>query len=861
MAPGTPTRDPVAEINALVTATGYNTDGALRTQYLGIDTVCPSPSNPRKKFDPASMAELVDSVRRHGVLEPILVRPWPSDYAHNPVPLPMYELVAGERRWRAAREAGMQLIEGKIRHLTDREMLEIMVIENLQREGLTPLEEAEGYEVMHRDYKYSADDIAEKIGKSKAYVYGRLKLTALCQGARKALAADKLSATIALLIARIPVTSLQEQATLDITNSNWQGECMSYRAAAEHVQRNYMLKLTDAPFPANDSDLVPSAGSCKHCPKRTGNSPGLFDDVKNANVCTEPVCFKAKVQAHKDRQIKDAKAQGVKVITGKDAEKINPNGIEYGDLRGGMTALDGPVYVDGKKTTYRKVIGDDLPPVVLVEDRRSGGLVQAVETKQIAEALKAAGINKGSDLDNNKQRSEEAKAKAESEFRKQLHARIRDARRDEQPVGLEPHELTIITTALFDRIGHDTQKQIVRLWAPTEDKADINSRIYAFQTAGIPALSRADQELLLLDMAVIGETHVAYYNLDSTPTRLLALAGELGIDAAQLKKQLTVEAKAKAKGSKAKVPAPETQLAKPVKAGTKVANSGTAGGKSGTAAAQVTVPEDAANDFRIGDRVRIKAGSTWADGKPIKSAEVDSTVTLVGAYLTIRTDSGFVVNNLVRSHLERIDAAATTDDDIAIVGDRVRIKAGARFPDGYPAPTAGHDGVITKIKGRDFIIEARDDDGDMHLSALRRSEFVLILDAKTTSTPVGAARAAGDCDPAAPAGEDAEAPAVAPAKKPKSKTCRAPAAPSNEPASPAGVETTAETQPAAPKKRKPKANPAPAKPANGTPTADASASDDDLGITATTAPGPTAQASTTRPSADVKAWPFPVVKS
>lgn len=642
-------RDPIAEINALVTATGYNADGALRTQYLGIDTVCPSPSNPRKHFGAASMAELVDSVKRHGVLEPILVRPWPSDYAHNPSPLPFWELVAGERRWRAAKEAGAQLIEAKVRHLTDREMLEIMVIENLQREGLTPLEEAEGYETMHRDYGYSADDIAEKIGKSKAYVYGRMKLTALCHAARKALADDKISASIALVIARIPVTALQEQATLDISSANWQGDAMSYRKAVDYVQRKYMLKLTDAPFPVNDGKLLPSAGTCKLCPKRTGNAPGLFDDVKNANVCTDPECYQAKTKAHKDSQIKAAKDTGIKVVVGKEAEKIMPYGADN-PLNGGFVALDGTVWVDGKQRTYRDIIAAESPTIALVEDKRSGAMVQVVETKQIAEALKAAGINRGTNLANTRQLDEEKRAKAETEYRRRLHAAIRARRRvglEQGRADIEPHETIMIAQMMFDRVGSDYAKHIIRLWAPTEEKIEWHNRIHAFQRDAIPALSQTDLWLLLIDLAVIGETSVNTYQLEGKPTKLLALAAHLDISPSEIKK--AVAAEAKAKGSKAK-PAAETQVAKPAKGGTKVGHCETPEAKSETPA---TI-----GGIRIGERVRIKPDATWADGKKIKGAgEAGIVQCWTHGYLTVRFDDGIAISNLAQSHVEVIESA------------------------------------------------------------------------------------------------------------------------------------------------------------------------------------------------------------
>lgn len=564
----TATLDPVATINALVTPLGYDAEKfrPQSTCLLGIDTICPSPCNPRKHFDDASMLELIESVKKHGVIEPILVRFWPADYTNYPTPLPMYELVAGERRWRAAKAAGMQLIEGKIRHLTDHEMLEIQIIENLQREGLTALEEAEGYERMTKEYGYTTDQIADKIGKSKAYVYGRLKLTALCHDARKAFDAGRLTASTALLIARIPTTALQEQATLEITNTY--GGVMSYREAAEHIHRNFMLELNKAPFPPNDGDLLPTAGTCKLCPRRTGNAADLFDDVKNANVCTDPECYQAKVKAHKAREIKAAKDQGIKVITGKEAEKIMPHGMQC-SLGAGLVALDDTTFVDGKMKKYRDIIGDQKPPVTLVEDKRSGGMVETVEKKQIAEALKAAGVHTDNDLQAQKDKELERKAKLETIFRRTLHEQVRAKLREDlinrggADSGHSPQALVMIAEAFFDRTWNDSQKKIVAIWAPTEDKADWYTRIRDFGKSTIPQLSPPDLRLLLIDLALVGELSVNAYQLESKPARLMELAAALCIDAVTLKKTVSAEEKAKAKGKKQP---PKVALPDPVEA-------------------------------------------------------------------------------------------------------------------------------------------------------------------------------------------------------------------------------------------------------------------------------------------------------
>jgi ParB/RepB/Spo0J family partition protein len=292
---------------------------------VSVAALTPFKLNPRKHFDSKAMQELTDSVKAQGVVQAIVVRPNGKPGA--------YEIVAGERRWRAAKAAGLAEIPATIRELTDAQALELAVIENNQRENLHPLEEAEGYEALLKQKhanlsKYTVEDLMAKIGRSKSYVYQRLKLLDLCEEARKAYYAGKLDYSKAVLIARIAGSELQRQALKEITEGHYVGdEAMSFREAQQHVQQNYMLSLERAPFPIKDANLVAAVGSCDKCPKRTGNTPELFEDVKSGDVCTDPGCFGKKRDAHTAALAAIAKAAGREVITGKDAKKVAPHGV------------------------------------------------------------------------------------------------------------------------------------------------------------------------------------------------------------------------------------------------------------------------------------------------------------------------------------------------------------------------------------------------------------------------------------------------------------------------------------------------------------------------------------------------------
>jgi ParB/RepB/Spo0J family partition protein len=144
----------------------------IQTNTVPLAKITPSTTNPRKSFPKDKLDELTDSVKRLGVLQPILLRPLNGGGT--------YELVAGERRYRASKAAGLTDIPATVRELTDAEVLEIQVIENLQRSDPHELEEAEGYERCSSAHpsgeKYTVDEIAAKVGKSRSYVFGRLKL-------------------------------------------------------------------------------------------------------------------------------------------------------------------------------------------------------------------------------------------------------------------------------------------------------------------------------------------------------------------------------------------------------------------------------------------------------------------------------------------------------------------------------------------------------------------------------------------------------------------------------------------------------------------------------------------------------------
>ena len=161
-------------------------------RLISIDQLHPSGFNPRKAFDETELSELADSIRSKGLLQPIIARPDPRRGG--------YEIVAGERRWRAAQRAALHTVPAIVRELSDMEAAEFALIENVQRTDLNPIEEASGYSDLIEKFGYTQEQVSEVIGKSRTYLTNMLRLLKLPQPVQTLLQAGKLTAGHARLL-------------------------------------------------------------------------------------------------------------------------------------------------------------------------------------------------------------------------------------------------------------------------------------------------------------------------------------------------------------------------------------------------------------------------------------------------------------------------------------------------------------------------------------------------------------------------------------------------------------------------------------------------------------------------------------
>ena len=198
--------------NGTSTSNSTNTESATGLKDIPVNSIDPNPNQPRVHFDEASLAELTASISAIGVLQPILVRPEGSD---------RYQLIAGERRWRAASRAGLQMIPAIVRVTDDVSSVEQALVENLHRQDLTPLEEAAAYQQLLEDFNMTHEQVASKVGKSRSAITNALRLLGLPPSIQSLLADGRLSAGHAKALLGTPDRSLQEQLAKRAVEMGW----------------------------------------------------------------------------------------------------------------------------------------------------------------------------------------------------------------------------------------------------------------------------------------------------------------------------------------------------------------------------------------------------------------------------------------------------------------------------------------------------------------------------------------------------------------------------------------------------------------------------------------------------------------
>lgn len=482
-----------------------------------------SPFQPRKTYNQAKLLELAETMKPpHGrVLQPIIVR-LPNQ---NPRPLLAgvdtftdYETVFGHRRRRAAELAGLASIPAIVRTMSDEEVKRAQIIENLARDDVHPIEEAEGFQALMKDHGITAEHLIAQTGKSRSYIYSRLKLLQACPTVRKACLAGEIGSETALLIARLRHDKLQERALKAIEAKYLQladGGKKSFRQIRDLLASLFTLELKAAIFPTEDAALVPSAGVCSTCPKLSGNAPEYGDlaekregpwhghfSAGNPRLCTDPSCWETKHKAHLQREAARLRAEGKTVVDGNKAKAALS---AHGEVKGAYIALK------DVKAELKKMITPAA--TVLIQDQRTGKAVEAVP----AASLRAAGVQpqekaapKRSSYDSV---AEEAKREAEAKARWNLFTAIRAEQR-QRPRDLL--ELRFLAYLLLDRADYRAEERLEELW-PNQDFENLGN------------LGADDLAQLVMDCMMLSGGWIDGYEYNE-PRRLVLMAEHFGID-------------------------------------------------------------------------------------------------------------------------------------------------------------------------------------------------------------------------------------------------------------------------------------------------------------------------------------------
>ncbi|HTT18892.1 MAG TPA: ParB/RepB/Spo0J family partition protein [Candidatus Sulfotelmatobacter sp.] len=431
---------------------------ASSVKDIPLDRIRESSSNPRRAFDDGKLRELAENIKLHGVLQAILVRPAPDGADGT------YELVAGARRFRASKLAGKDAIPATVRDLTDAECREIQLVENLQRADIHELDEGIGYRSLielNPDH-YTVETVAAQVAKSPSYVKGRISLTGLISAAQTAFYGGKLTVAHALELARLQPRD-QERALMECfpghrsTNSilkDRKAEALTVRQLREWIEREIQLDLKNAPFDTENASLLPAAGACSACPKRTGNNPLLFPEIRNKSLCTDPACYQAKVQALVQLRVEPL------VKEGKTPVQISEHPSWQVRSRAPNTLYEGQ---------YRRAEREGECPqtqaAIIVDGRKAGAILHicADENCKTHRQFSHYEISP-------QEREQRRKLALAIRVQKESRSRILQAVRQKLPGALARADFEMVALDYFRRLGHDNHHRLFQVYGWEEKK-------------------------------------------------------------------------------------------------------------------------------------------------------------------------------------------------------------------------------------------------------------------------------------------------------------------------------------------------------------------------------------------------------
>jgi ParB/RepB/Spo0J family partition protein len=504
---------------------------------LPIEQLCESPFQPRQIY--RGIDELATTIAQQGILQPLLARPQSALMPHHArlESDAKYELIFGHRRLRAAEQAGLATVPVRVVAMTDAEVRAAQAVENLARADVHPLEEAQSYRMMIDAGDATADQLAERFGKSRSHIYSRLSLLNATAAVREACLKGEIGAETVVLLTRLRTEKLQTKALDYIKGKGLElqdGGKRSYRRIRELLAEHFTLDIKKAMFDPEDASLVLDAGTCSACPKRTGNAPEYEDLAQprekgyyygghanrgEPNLCTDPDCWAAKVKAHLARKAAAIEAKGKTVVTGTKARQAIS---AQGELKQGYVPLA------DVRAALKKAKGAE-PQVLTILDPRTGKTTEAVK----ADDLKAAGIKPPADkraarhaFDDEKWRKqqEENNRKVATEMQRrealflQVHAAAAAAPRSAA-------DLLPVVQRLLHRVTHARTTPLYTAWQVKDGHALLKL---------VPDMDADALARLALDIVVLEDMECHYAaGIKDTGKALAAAAARYGVTESQ----------------------------------------------------------------------------------------------------------------------------------------------------------------------------------------------------------------------------------------------------------------------------------------------------------------------------------------
>src|SRR5579863_4993620 len=510
---------------------------------IPLERIRESTTNPRRVFDETKLREFADNIRLHGVLQAILVRPAPGGEDG------MYELVAGARRFRASKLAAKSTIPATVRDLSDSECREIQLVENLQREGVHELDEGIGYRSL-MDLKpdfYTVETIAAQVSRSPSYVKGRISLTDLIQPIQTAFYDRKLTIAHALEIARLQPKD-QERALMECFPGHRtsgsilkdrKAEALTVRQLREWIEREIQLDLKNASFDTEDANLLPAAGACTACPKRTGNNPLLFPEIRNKSLCTDPACYQAKVQAFVQLRVEPL------VKGGQTPVQISESPSWQVRCKAHNTLYEGQY-----RCAEREGECPQTQAGVIVDGRKAGTILHVCADENCKTHRQFSHYQVSP-----QEREQRRKLALTIRVQKESRSRILQAIRQKLPPALARADFEMVALDYFRRLGHDNHHRLFQVygWEEKKMKTSWGGNTVDHEKlvrARIRAMATADLNRFIVACALVPDLYCpGYSSSDVLPTKsnLATTASRYNVDVHKLTTQVTEALSRKAK--------------------------------------------------------------------------------------------------------------------------------------------------------------------------------------------------------------------------------------------------------------------------------------------------------------------------